>query len=179
MADGGLASMVREAYERGKGFRKMGIPAAGQKKAELWVRAAIVVFGLGLGFVSVQFEASWVTRSPLFMVAGCVGCLVFLSVYCMAGTLWWLVTSSRGVCAWAVNLMPFAYQPWRSAAGVAVVFALMAVVFCGLVHTIVDVMGQGHRRVTILVAVAIVLWLAAAASWMLFVSRATGRIGGF
>jgi len=94
----------------------------------LWssVKRNTVLLGFALTFLTLQFRDVWVRNSPLFVSVGAFVCLVSLISCYLAGALFWLITGSKAVCVWAQAMLPFAFEPYRSASGIAGFFIILA-----------------------------------------------------
>lgn len=132
MAKKTVQKMVRQAvknsdkgraYESGLRYTQQ---SAHEKNLIRKTKICLIIFGFGLGVNSLPFAESWVTRSPLLTVVGSAGLFLFLFFCSFVGMLWWVITRSTAIIVWAYELLPFAFQPWRSASGICVVFIFLA-----------------------------------------------------
>jgi len=92
------------------------------------VPAAVAAEGLILALLTLCFGKGWIIGSPLLNAAGGALALVLLCISLLIGVVLWCITGASTVVEWAFGLFPFGAQPPRSALGVLVVFALLALV---------------------------------------------------
>ena len=76
-----FVEQAQEAYSK-KGIGDSGLVEMGIKVEQVVsrrsIKRALVWLGFGLAFLSLAFDNSWVTESPLFNLVGSVACFLFL-----------------------------------------------------------------------------------------------------
>lgn len=130
------------------------------------IRRALLLLSLGLGFLALAFGDSWVTDSPLFNVVGSVACFLFLLLCGAAGIFWWLVTGSGEVADWAVDLLPFFVQPYRSVSGIVVVVVVIALFCPPLLRVCSQLPRIVKHQQALLVWLRRLLWLLTIGVWL-------------
>lgn len=171
MAKNNLQDLVEHIYGSSKhhhvGFGLGKVKSNIDRQAALrTIRWSLLLLGFGLGFLAVAFKDSWVTRSPLFIVAGSVMCFLFVVFCWLAGVLWWVVTGSKVVCTWAKNLWPFCVQPYRSVAGIVAVFIVIALLSPLLLMACGRLPWVGRNLTVFLLWLRRLLWLFTLGVWL-------------
>lgn len=172
MAKKTVQKFVEQAQEasskngtRGSGLVEMSIKVE-QVAARRSIKRALVWLGFGLAFLALAFGDSWVTESPLFWVVGSGASWLFLTVTRAVGELWWFVTGSEGVSIWAIKRGPFGIQPYRSIAGIPVVFIVIASACNGLLWVCNRLPWFGKHRLPFLAMFRWGFWLLAVTAWL-------------
>lgn len=172
MAENTVQKLVRQVYEvSGDGDRMDpglgGIKSNIDKQATLRsISRALLLLGVGLAFLALAFDESWVTSSPIFNLVGALVCCLFLILCIVTGILWWLLTGSGNVFAFAMELLPFGVKPYRPAVGMAVVFIAIALFLPLLLQDYYRLPRIGKHWQTFLVWFRWLLWLLTIGVWV-------------
>jgi hypothetical protein len=174
-----FVEQAREASLENK-QRSSGLTETGFKiervTARRSIKRALIWLGFGLGFLALASGDSWVAESPLFNILGTGGCSVSLCICWAAGGLWWLVRGSEEVCLWAKSLLPACVQPYRSIAGIPVVFIVIRLASDGLFWISDRLPWTGKNRLGLVTLFRRGLWLLAATAWLAALALTTVRL---
>jgi hypothetical protein len=124
-----LVGKVCEAYEQGKNAGTRLVHKQfnfEETRARQSIRRLLMGIGAGLAIMAFAFKESWITKSPLLSVMGCVINCVFLIISSLVGLIFWGLSGSPAVAVWAKEMLPFGIQPYRSISAIPVVFIILA-----------------------------------------------------